>query len=83
MNTKFENVDYWKAIILYGLNQATYKIALGKTLLELADDATTVTQSFKLADSVLNQATKGISDLINVPTLKNASSFLIKLKKVS
>ncbi|SVA99481.1 uncharacterized protein METZ01_LOCUS152335 [marine metagenome] len=37
MNTKFENVDYWKAIILYGLNQATYKIALGKTLLELAE----------------------------------------------
>jgi len=36
MNVKFGNVDYWKAIILYGLNVATYKIALGKTLLELA-----------------------------------------------
>ena len=36
MNDKFENIDYWKAIILFGLNQATYKIALGKTLLELA-----------------------------------------------
>lgn len=36
MNDKFEDIDYWKAIILYGLNQATYKIALGKTLLELA-----------------------------------------------
>lgn len=36
MIEKFSNVDYWKAIILYGLNQATYKIALGKTLLELA-----------------------------------------------
>lgn len=33
---KFEDSDYWKAIILYGLNQATYKIALGKTLLELS-----------------------------------------------
>ena len=32
---------------------------------------TTVTQSFKLADSVLNQATKGISDLINKPGLIN------------
>ena len=36
MHDKFENIDYWKAIILFGLNQATYKIALGKTLLELA-----------------------------------------------
>jgi len=35
MDNKFEDIDYWKAIILYGLNQATYKIALGKTLLEL------------------------------------------------
>jgi hypothetical protein len=33
---KFEDIDYWKGIVLYGLNQATYKIALGKTILELA-----------------------------------------------
>ena len=32
----YSNRDYWKAIILYGLNNATYKIALGKTLLDLA-----------------------------------------------
>ena len=38
MNVKFANVDYWKAIILYGLNVATYKIALGKTLLGLAQN---------------------------------------------
>lgn len=36
MYDSFDNLDYWKAIILYGLNQATYKICLGKTLLELA-----------------------------------------------
>ena len=24
--------DYWRALILYGLNQSTYKIALGKLL---------------------------------------------------
>lgn len=35
---KFEDIDYWKAIILYGLNQATYKIALGKTLLQLTQN---------------------------------------------
>lgn len=33
----FKDIDYWKGIVLYGLNQATYKIALGKTILELAD----------------------------------------------
>jgi hypothetical protein len=37
----YSNRDYWKAIILYGLNNATYKIALGKTLLELAERNTT------------------------------------------
>ncbi len=35
---KFEDLDYWKGIVLYGLNQATYKIALGKTILELASE---------------------------------------------
>jgi hypothetical protein len=33
---QFDDSDYWKGIVLYGLNQATYKIALGKTILELA-----------------------------------------------
>lgn len=33
---KFEDIDYWKGIVLYGLNQSTYKIALGKTIIELA-----------------------------------------------
>ena len=28
--------ELWKAIILYGLNQASYKMALGKVLLEEA-----------------------------------------------
>jgi hypothetical protein len=32
---EFDDLDYWKGIVLYGLNQATYKIALGKTLIEL------------------------------------------------
>jgi hypothetical protein len=39
--TKFETKDYWKALILYGLNQATYKIALGKTLFNLCDQGYT------------------------------------------
>ena len=39
--------------------------------MEITDENTTVTESFKLADSVLHQATKGISDLINIPGLIN------------
>ena len=30
--------SYWRSIILYGLNQATYKIALGKTLVSLSEN---------------------------------------------
>ena len=33
---KFEDTDYWKAIVLYGLNAASYKIALGHVLLDFA-----------------------------------------------
>jgi len=40
-------------------------------LLKITDVDTTVKQSFKLADRVLHQATKGISDLINRPGLIN------------
>jgi hypothetical protein len=36
MSKTFDDIDFWKAIILFGLNQATYKIALGKTILDLA-----------------------------------------------
>jgi cell division protein FtsZ len=42
-----------------------------ETLLEITDENTTIPESFKLADSVLHQATKGISDLINIPGLIN------------
>ena len=35
--TDFNDEDYWRSIILYGLNQATYKIALGKTLVSLSE----------------------------------------------
>ncbi|GAB3724065.1 hypothetical protein GCM10027594_05170 [Hymenobacter agri] len=31
----FTDEEYWGAIVLYGLNSATYKMALGKTLLDL------------------------------------------------
>lgn len=30
--------SYWRAVILFGRNVATYKFALGKALLTLADE---------------------------------------------
>ena len=32
----FDPIDYWKGIVLFGLNSATYKMALGKVLLRFA-----------------------------------------------
>lgn len=52
-------------------NCDTLLIIPNETLLEIASDDTTVNQSFQLADTVLNEATKGISDLINKPGLIN------------
>ena len=52
-------------------NCDTLLVIPNEILLDIASDNTTVVESFKLADSVLNQATKGISDLINKPGLIN------------
>ena len=52
-------------------NCDTLLVIPNETLLEITETATSVNDSFKLADSVLYQATKGISDLINVPGLIN------------
>ena len=52
-------------------NCDTLLVIPNETLLEITDQQTSVNDSFKLADSVLYQATKGISDLINVPGLIN------------
>lgn len=54
MSLKFEEVDYWKAIVLYGLNQATYKIALGKTLLELTSQNQSSIDWHTLSESFLD-----------------------------
>ncbi len=40
-------------------------------LLDLVDKKTTLTSAFKIADEILHQATKGISELITIPGLIN------------
>ena len=42
--TKFNHLDYWKAITLFGLNVATYKPALAKILIGVANKGVTEIQ---------------------------------------
>lgn len=51
----FTPVEYWKALILYGLNQATYKIALGNTLLHLSKNGCTSVSWQELSRTFLEQ----------------------------
>ena len=52
-------------------NSDTLLVIPNEILLTITDLDTSVSESFKLADSILHQATKGISDLINIPGLIN------------
>jgi len=54
----FSAEDYWRAIILYGLNQATYKIALGKSLITLSGQGKTVFTWDELSAEFLRQYRK-------------------------
>ena len=46
---QYENKDFWRAVILYGLNTATYKIALGKALISLTEGDQTNISMHELA----------------------------------
>ena len=58
MNNQFDDNDYWKGVILYGLNQATYKIALGKSLIELTETNKEVIDWHDLSKSFLDHLEK-------------------------
>jgi hypothetical protein len=47
----FQPQDYWRSIILYGLNTATYKIALGHCLAALAQNHKTYISMTELAEA--------------------------------
>ena len=46
---QYESKDFWRAVILYGLNTATYKIALGKALISLTEGDQTNISMHELA----------------------------------
>jgi hypothetical protein len=52
--SEFENIDFWNAIIFYGLNSATYKLALGDILLNFAEKNTAHVRWELLAQSFLD-----------------------------
>jgi len=68
---KFNTEDYWKALILYGLNQATYKIALGKTLLVLCNKGYTQVSWDELSKEFLQQYIQRLKHEGSMPQQSN------------
>ena len=58
----FEDSDYWKAIVLYGLNNATYKMALASVLLESAKNGEVRLEWIDLCGRYLDSYIKRLSD---------------------
>ena len=56
MNPTF--TDYWRALILYGINQSTYKMALGHCLLSYAKENVEKVDLDTLAGDFLNLYTE-------------------------
>ncbi|NCC82265.1 MAG: HNH endonuclease [Clostridia bacterium] len=49
MSEEFDSKDYWRSIILYGLNTATYKIALAKCLYNFTKEEKTIVSMHDLS----------------------------------
>ena len=58
----FSDSDYWKAITLYGLNAATYKPALAKTILKLASEDQVLVSWEELARHFLHEYESRLSN---------------------
>ncbi len=52
---QFSARDHWKALVLFGLNTATYKIAFGKVLLEFARSGQSTVSWEQLSKAFLDQ----------------------------
>ena len=76
----FTPSDYWKAIILYGLNSATYKMALAKCLLGFASDRKTTIPWDELAKSFYWQYKQRLS--ANAMPQQHNPARLTKLERI-
>ena len=73
----FSAEDYWRAIILYGLNQATYKIALGKSLIALTESKKTSFGWDELSSEFLLQYKRRLNISTPMPQQNNASRLTV------
>lgn len=74
---KFSAKDCWKALVLYGLNTATYKIAFGKTLLKLSADGVTTVRWDALAKEFLDQYIDRLSIESPMPQLDQSDRITV------
>jgi len=79
----FSAEDYWRAIILYGLNQATYKIALGKSLIALCEKEKTVFDWSDLSSEFLRQYRHRLNSANPMPQQAISSRRTVMEKVVS
>ncbi len=61
MQNRFDNSDFWKGIILFGLNAATYKMGLARTLLDFARQGKQQVSWSELSQAYLDQYIERIS----------------------
>lgn len=67
----FSSEDYWRTIILYGLNVATYKIALAKSLYSFSKAGITNVSIQQLSKEFFDQFNKRLHN--GMPQLNNSS----------
>lgn len=67
MKNDFNKKDYWRAIILYGLNSATYKIALGKSLIKFSKKGKNIVTLNELAEEFFDMYKERLKN--NMPQL--------------
>ncbi|UPL48522.1 HNH endonuclease [Hymenobacter sublimis] len=75
--TTFTDEDYWSAIVLYGLNSATYKMALGKTLLDLGEQGGEVVPWEVLARAYFDNYTSRLTGPTVLPQQGNPTRLTI------
>ncbi len=72
----FSNKDVWKGIILFGLNAATYKMALANSLLDFSAKEATEISWEDLSQSFLYQYQKRL-DTTNMPQQNNSNRLTV------
>ena len=69
MDQKFTSEDYWRSVILYGINVSTYKIALAKCLYSFTKNDKTSVSMRELAEEFFDQYSRRLQD--GMPQLDN------------